>query len=601
MPREEVCQGQMKRIAAIGLGCYCVVFALLDRAQADAIVVTKAMEATTIAEVFLEPGEVRVELEIGADDVGAFHSLLPEEFAESDSAERVTDGWAVLGEDGEPLQGRVALAERGHRIIRDEITGEPLPVQPEDAEGVVSLVLAYGLEDQPATLSFRPPMRDEGRYAAANVGFIVYDRGIPVNDFRYLSRVETLDLDWEDPWYSRFRNRNLVRQYDAPLSVFVYVEHFEVRQEVVLRPRDLQQWVDLGLEGKTTIPVSDQEELKQRVAEFLLEHNPLTIDGRVADRRLDRMNFIRRSLRQTGVVDPPEEMDLDSATLGVIFVTSVEELPESVEMTWELFGPKIQKIPAVATDEAGGLPATISEDNPDLVWTNYLTNPTVPAIAAIPTPPAMPTVSLSWLGLTSLAVALLFLVRTAVLKRRGDSHARRHLIGAGIGVVAAVLFWPLTQVSISRPFSEPPSLTAGESSGVLAGLLHNIYRAFDRRDESVVYDRLARSIDGDLLTDVYIQTRKSMELENQGGARVKVTEVELLEAEAESTQEDGGFVCRCRWNVSGSVGHWGHVHQRTNQYAALLTVRPIDDVWKITQLEILDEQRVDAGAVRLGG
>ena len=95
------------------------------------------------------------------------------------------------------------------------------------------------------------------------------------------------------------------------------------------------------------------------------------------------------------------------------------------------------------------------------------------------------------------------------------------------------------------PFSEPPSLTAGESSAVLAGLLHNIYRAFDRRDESVVYDRLARSIDGDLLTDVYIQTRQSMELENQGGARVKVTEVELLEAEAESTQEDGGFVCRC--------------------------------------------------------
>ena len=56
-------------------------------------------------------------------------------------------------------------------------------------------------------------------------------------------------------------------------------------------------------------------------------------------------------------------------------------------MTWELFGPKIQKIPAVATDEAGGLPATISEENPELVWTNYLTNPTVPAMAAIPTPP----------------------------------------------------------------------------------------------------------------------------------------------------------------------------------------------------------------------
>ena len=41
----------------------------------------------------------------------------------------------------------------------------------------------------------------------------------------------------------------------------------------------------------------------------------------------------------------------------------------------------------------------------------------------------------------------------------------------------------------------------------------------------------------------------------------------------------------------GSVGHWGHVHQRTNQYQARLTVEAVGDRWKITALDLLQEER----------
>jgi hypothetical protein len=44
--------------------------------------------------------------------------------------------------------------------------------------------------------------------------------------------------------------------------------------------------------------------------------------------------------------------------------------------------------------------------------------------------------------------------------------------------------------------------------------------------------------------------------------------------------------------VSGSVGHWGHIHTRTNQYEAQLTVRAIDGAWKFTDLQLLQEQRI---------
>ena len=55
---------------------------------------------------------------------------------------------------------------------------------------------------------------------------------------------------------------------------------------------------------------------------------------------------------------------------------------------------------------------------------------------------------------------------------------------------------------------------------------------------------------------------------------------------------DGGFVATASWNVAGSVGHWGHVHQRRNRYRAELDVAPVRGVWKLVDLEILEEKRL---------
>ena len=84
-----------------------------------------------------------------------------------------------------------------------------------------------------------------------------------------------------------------------------------------------------------------------------------------------------------------------------------------------------------------------------------------------------------------------------------------------------------------------------------------------------------------------------MELENQGGARAKVDEVDIVAAVPEGVTEANGFRSRCRWNVSGSVGHWGHIHSRANQYEAIFQVRVIDGVWKIASMEFLEESRID--------
>jgi hypothetical protein len=55
---------------------------------------------------------------------------------------------------------------------------------------------------------------------------------------------------------------------------------------------------------------------------------------------------------------------------------------------------------------------------------------------------------------------------------------------------------------------------------------------------------------------------------------------------------NGGFPARAVWNVSGSVGHWGHVHRRANRYRAGLGIEPVDGVWKLTLLDLLEEERL---------
>jgi hypothetical protein len=587
------------------LACHCPTIALVvvavtaNHARADAVVVTRAMQASTVAEIFIEEKQIRAEIEVGAADMAAFVNVLSDELYEKITGharpleERLRtffeSDWVVRA-DGRTLRGKLERLVAAKRIVRDNVTGEALADQPSDAELVVRITLSYELADHPHSLTFRPPA--SGNAATANIGFVCYHSGLPVNDFRYMSGEVTLDLDWDDPWYSRFRHPNLRRQFDAPLSAYLYIEPYEVRKEIIVRPKDLQAWLDLDLRTDGVIPVDQQEKLKERVADFLSEMNPVTIDGQPAQGRLDRIHFIHRTLRATGIIEPAVDLDATSATLGVIFVYPVDTLPEKVSMKWELFSPQIQAIPAVASDEAGGLPAEVTPGDPILEWKNYLTNPTSPQMMTVARPPskrrfAVPIFSVFCGGVV---VAMI-----AVLRRRwsmGKGVSRIALATSIAAIVVGVISLPIARVTIADPFEERHILSAQAAEEVVSSLLYNVYRSFDRHDENLIYDRLAKSISGELLSVVYLETRKSMEVKNQGGLRISVKEVTV--AELESVAEDPAEpTFRCRWRVSGWIGHWGHIHARANEHVALITIAHRDGVWKITAIEMLDEQPLE--------
>ena len=126
---------------------------------------------------------------------------------------------------------------------------------------------------------------------------------------------------------------------------------------------------------------------------------------------------------------------------------------------------------------------------------------------------------------------------------------------------------------------------------LFTGLFSNVYHAFDFHDEGLIYDTLEHSIDGKLLTSVYLEMKKGLVLANQGGAQAKVKNVEVNEV-AVNNATDNLISADVTWTVSGSVGHWGHIHERINKYQARLTVEAIDQQWKMTDLKVTLEERL---------
>ena len=157
-------------------------------------------------------------------------------------------------------------------------------------------------------------------------------------------------------------------------------------------------------------------------------------------------------------------------------------------------------------------------------------------------------------------------------------------------VLLGILAFPIG-IKKNIPFSEKSTYSAPEAKELINQLLKNTYRAFDFREEGDVYDKLMMCNDTELLQKIYLQTRRSMVIENQGGIEAKIDEVRITDVEEEPTDEEG-LSFRCNWIVKGVVGHWGHKHRRVNQYDAIIKIKPIDGAWKMFDLDIIEEVRL---------
>jgi len=372
----------------------------------------------------------------------------------------------------------------------------------------------------------------------------------------------------------------------APLQVFLYIDPFEVRKEITVRPDVLQRWMDLGLPEGGVLSIADQDRVREQAAAFLAVMNPVTIDGRSIPPRLDQAHFLDPSLPQPGLLNPGQEVDLSRALLGLSFSYPLSAAPGHVLLEWELFDDSLTNLPALVQDERGQVSSSLEAAHPVLEWRRPTDRAEAYEWVTLPAP-RRATLPLPLASLLCTALALAWMVWRSLRKRPWPAARWPALLL----LVGAVLLLPFGRLPIPHPLSRPAMVNDAEARLLVEGLLRNLYHAFDYREESRIYDALSRSVAGDLLERTYLETMRGLALEEQGGACVRVDTVKVVDVQPSPTQRREGFVARCTWEVSGSVGHWGHEHQRHNRYRADLTLRPHEDAWLLTNLNLLDEER----------
>jgi hypothetical protein len=591
-----------------------VLFVSSLAARADWVNLSGAQSAPNIAEIHVNEDHIRLILEIFVKDMEKFMDLLPDDFFKQAGVdppplqERLrrfsNETFQFLIDEEKHLQAELKLVEPRMRKDRpnpfagmiNPYTRQLIPGPPKDKR-VLYAELIYPFTGHPEDLIIIPPIGKQG-ISTASIGFIAYHKRAPIVDYRYLTQSSKLLLDWEDPWYSRFENKALKRWQQSGVRTFLYIEPYEVRHETMVRVKDMEAWMDLGLRGSEFIEVDEFEPMKKKIGEFLLKHSKVLIDGNPYRPILDRTSFVKYTMTRTFFIDQPERMPLSTAMLGVIITYITKGIPQEVTVDWDLFSKRIQKVPTSAVDPAGPFPSYVTPEDNVLVWKNFLKTYQIPTVAKLEVDNSLTHLKLP--AASILCVVILLPVGFFGMKRRRQSQSIRYYIGLfGLLCVGSVLLFPYLNVSVARPSVMTPELSSKQAVTILDSLLKNIYRSFDFREEDAVYDRLATSVSGDLLANIYLQNRKSLVVTQAGGARARVKEVKILDVETDHLDDKPlGLLFHAKWTAMGTVGHWGHIHTRENQYEANIIVEPVEGAWKITGLELLEEKRIDPYALQ---
>jgi len=473
--------------------------------------------------------------------------------------------------------------------------------------------LRYELSSPPEYLTFTQNFTDDSDLLPAEMLLQVEQENaaLPHSLSLLPNRSETIRFDWESPalsaeaskaelenWFQA-KNRGLlgITSYTSIYS-FLYIEDYEVRHEILIPLATLDESVTLERDDDEFLDLKEQDAAREAIENHFLEGNPIEIDGIKLTGTVQRLNFYGVDFKDFAQQAPRKRVPMSSARVGIILSYPSATPPQSVKLTWTCFNQFIRHVnlAVIAYDETLSVALGKVEPSNSFEWTDSgrpLPKPIREVAANLPPKPALP------LPVVSLCCLLLGAIIFASLKQRGKNPQLRRVILAGL-ILAATVSWPFLRWKIPDPFTPPPEIPAEELDHVFATLLQNIYASFRFRDESALYDSLASSIHGDLLADIYVEIRRGLVVDEQGGAVSRVSHVEMVngqrlalwEPSLGETLPEGSLSYRCEWNVSGTVEHWGHLHERTNQYSAVFAIMPIDGHWKIIEFELINEKRL---------
>jgi len=181
----------------------------------------------------------------------------------------------------------------------------------------------------------------------------------------------------------------------------------------------------------------------------------------------------------------------------------------------------------------------------------------------------------------------------------------RFFLFAGFTALGAVAIGGFAFMSMGDAVSETDTFTApgldpmtiDEASvqfwRLTPALLLEVYDAFGQTEEDAIYDTLARVTSGDALEYLYLERVGAMAGGGLEEADQTIHEIKLLDTQV--MRDGASLSIDASWQVVGTVGHAEHLHVRGNTYSADLLVSPVDGAWRITDFELLDVNRDEAG------
>jgi hypothetical protein len=166
----------------------------------------------------------------------------------------------------------------------------------------------------------------------------------------------------------------------------------------------------------------------------------------------------------------------------------------------------------------------------------------------------------------------------------------RHWVIIGL----SFLVLPYVHVRVSNPLFEAHAPQGDGARLILQNILSNTYRAFNLTDEDELYQAIAANVSGDLVTNIYLDSRRRLTVGIRQGGKVLVRDVSVLEVGdlLEGTDPDEGFSYESKWTVTARVKHLQHIHYRKNIYRGILKIKLVDNKWKIANLQLKSEDRV---------
>ncbi|MEM7518545.1 MAG: hypothetical protein AAF368_16680, partial [Planctomycetota bacterium] len=315
-----------------------------------------------------------------------------------------------------------------------------------------------------------------------------------------------------------------------PIFVEIEVEDEGTRVVVTSEQEALLAWMG------EAVPVAEADSTRELTEKLAGEAVRLLQEERGLDLEVDGAAVTY----QVAAVKLFDEFGVGNAEPAIqieLRLAGSAERPSSIELRWGLFDrveDKTKRVLPVLFSAGGEFDLMrASEESPRIRWESKEARPETakaqepeeakPLVAhrRPPRPGGEGRVKL-W---KSTQVVAYFLGALALLSAMWLRPARNRVVALVLAGACCGGAW-----AIGDRASPGDRLLVSEALTLFGRLHENVYSAFDGRSEDEIYDRLANSVEGPLLDELYADVLVGLVLEDDGGAICRVEEVEALDS-----------------------------------------------------------------------